>query len=455
VAQFPGRRNWGYDGVGVYAVQNSYGGPDGLREFVDACHARSLAVVLDVVYNHFGPEGNYLNELGDYFTDRYNIFWGDAINYDGPSSDDVRRFFIENALMWIRDYHIDALRLDAVHAIFDQSAHHFLQELGERVHGEAQRLNRRIYLIAESDLNAPRIVRPVDQGGYGLDAQWDDDFHHALHSALTREAGGYYSDYAEVSKFAKCYRTAYALTGEYSAFRRRSHGAPPVGLHGEKFVVCAQNHDQIGNRATGDRLSTLTTFEGLKLAAGAVLLSPFIPMLFMGEEYGETRPFLYFVDHSDPNLLAQVADTRLREFADSDWQGDPPDPTSPDTFERSRLDRSLAQSSMNAVLRNLYRELIRLRKETPALISLRLDMVDVTQPAEKTIVVKRWSGNDIAVIAMNFDESEAPVNIAEGEWAIALDTADTRWAGPGSGVMSGGIITLRPQSLVLLTSAAR
>ncbi|MBX6363410.1 MAG: malto-oligosyltrehalose trehalohydrolase, partial [Gemmatimonadetes bacterium] len=315
VAQFPGERNWGYDGVFPFAPQSSYGGPAGLRRLVDAAHGLGLAVVLDVVYNHVGPEGNYFGRFGPYFNPAYRTPWGGAINFDGPGSDEVRRYYIENALYWIADFHIDALRLDAVHAIVDLSARPFLAALGRAVHGLAARLGRPAYLIAESDLNDPRLVTPVEDGGYGLDAQWADDFHHALHALLTGERGGYYQDYGTVEDLARAFRTGFVYTGQYSRYRGRRHGARPVSIPAERFVVFAQNHDQIGNRALAERLSSLVPFEGLKLAAATVLLSPFLPLLFMGEEYGETAPFLYFVSHTDPALIEAVRRGRKAEVA--------------------------------------------------------------------------------------------------------------------------------------------
>jgi maltooligosyltrehalose trehalohydrolase len=286
VAQFPGDRNWGYDGVYPYAVQNSYGGPDKLKELVNASHRAGLAVVLDVVYNHLGPEGNYLRDFGPYFTDKYQTPWGQAINFDGPYSDPVREFFIENALYWFRDYHIDALRLDALHAVFDMSAKHFLRELSERVAEFSKENGRRFYLVAESDLNDVRLIKPRSRGGYGLDAQWSDDFHHSLHALLTGEKKGYYQDFGSVRNLAKVFREGFVYTGQYSEHRKRRHGSKPKHRKARQFVVCIQNHDQVGNRMYGKRLSQLVGFESLKLAAGTVILSPYIPHLFMGEEYG-------------------------------------------------------------------------------------------------------------------------------------------------------------------------
>jgi maltooligosyltrehalose trehalohydrolase len=306
VAQFPGARNWGYDGVYEYAPQNSYGGPEGLQRLVDAIHAHGLAVILDVVYNHLGPEGNYLNAFAPYFTDRYRTPWGQALNFDGPGSNDVRRFFRENALYWLEDYHFDALRLDAVHGIFDLSAQHFLAELKEAADELSQKLGRPIQLIAESDLNDSRLLRDRAHGGYGLDAQWSDDFHHSVHTLLTNERRGYYEDFGGIQPLVSTLQDGWHYRGQYSPHRQRSHGNQPADIAPSRFVVYDQNHDQVGNRAAGDRLSTVVPFEALKLAAGVTLLSPFTPLIFMGEEYGETAPFQYFTSHGDPALVEAV-----------------------------------------------------------------------------------------------------------------------------------------------------
>ncbi|MFW6369546.1 MAG: malto-oligosyltrehalose trehalohydrolase, partial [Myxococcota bacterium] len=291
VAAFPGSRNWGYDGVSLYAAQWSYGGIDGLRRLVDACHARGLAVCLDVVYNHLGPEGNYLRDFGPYFTSRYSTPWGEALNFDGPGSDQVRHFFLENIRWWIEDVHIDALRFDAVHAIFDQSAWPFLAEAAALVRSMGEGLGRRVHAVAESDLHDPRMVRPPELGGYWMHAEWNDDLHHAVHSLLTGEREGYYADFGAAENLSSVYERAYAHAGSWTPHRGRRYGAPATGVPAERFVVCVQNHDQTGNRLAGERLSALTSFESLKLAAGAMLLSPYLPLIFMGEEYGERNPF--------------------------------------------------------------------------------------------------------------------------------------------------------------------
>jgi maltooligosyltrehalose trehalohydrolase len=460
VAQFPGTRNWGYDGVYLYAVHPAYGGPEGLKRLVDACHRRGLAVVLDVVYNHLGPEGNYLAAFGPYFTKRYQTPWGDAVNYDDADSDEVRRFVIDNARRWVTEFHIDGLRLDAVHAIYDESARHILDELGEAVHEAGRRLGRAVTVIAESNLNDPRLVRPADRGGYGLDAAWSDDFHHALHTLLTGERVRYYEDFGGLEDLALAWTDGFAYAGRYSRYRRRRHGAPARDVPAERFIVCAQNHDQVGNRALGERLSALIGFEPLKLAAGVLLLSPFVPLLFMGEEYGETAPFLYFTDHGDPALAAAVREGRRAEYPEAGA----PDPQSPETFERSRLTRTLAREPRHHALLGLYTALIRLRKTVPALAALSKTELDVrVVGGGRIMVARRWRRDDAVVAAFNFSASSSPaeVPIPAGRWTLLLDSADDRWAGPGRSApeqlpsKGAAALTLAPWSFVVFETAGR
>jgi maltooligosyltrehalose trehalohydrolase len=391
VAEFSGTHGWGYDGVDLYAPHHAYGEPDDLKRLVDATHARGLAVILDVVYNHLGPAGNYLARFGPYFTQRYATPWGEAINFDGPQSDEVRQFFCDNALMWLRDYHFDGLRIDAVHAILDTSAIHFLEQLACEV-GELQaQTGRHLALIAESDLNDPRIIRPREIGGYGMHAQWSDDFHHALHCVLTGERAGYYRDFGSLADLAKALQRVFVYDGRYSAFRRRRHGRPPSGLSGHSFLGYLQTHDQIGNRAKGERSSHLMSAGRLKIAAALVLTAPFIPTLFQGEEWGATSPFLYFTDHDDPELARNVTEGRRREFAAFGWNPEEiPDPQAVETFERSKLKWSEHEAEPHAGLLAWHRRLIELRREIPALSDGRLDRVGVNFDEEgKWLVVRR------------------------------------------------------------------
>jgi len=432
VAQFPGERNWGYDGVFPFAAQASYGGPEGLRRLVNACHAHGLAVCLDVVYNHLGPEGNYTPEFGPYLNARYRTPWGGAMNFDDAGSDEVRRFFLENALGWIVDFHVDALRLDAVHAIVDTTATPFLQELADAAHRVADRVGRRVYLVAESDLNDPRLLLPPELGGYGLDAQWCDDFHHSLHVLLTGERDGYYQDFAGVADLARAIRNGYVFTGQHSRYRGRRHGASPRALPARRFVVYAQNHDQVGNRARSDRLATLVDFDSLKLAAAAVCLSPFLPLLFMGEEYGEKAPFLYFVHHGEPRLIEAVRQGRKAEFAAFDWQSDPPDPQGAETFEAARLRPALRSDEQHRVLAAFYTELLRLRRQVPALARLSKDELDAIPLEEsRALYVRRGCELEEAVLLLHFGESGAELNLPlpPGQWRVVLDSAADRWSG--------------------------
>ena len=458
VAQFPGTRNWGYDGVYPFAVQDSYGGPAGLRRFVDGCHQRGLAAVLDVVYNHLGPEGNYLAEFGPYFTRKYRTPWGEAINFDGPHSDEVRRFFIENALSWITEFHFDALRLDAVHAIFDQTAYPFLQELGNAVHREADELNRQVYVIAESSLNDTRLVHPVELGGYSLDAQWNDDFHHSLHTLLTHERSGYYEDFNGLHDLRKALAEGYVYTGQYSPYRRRRHGEVSCQVPAHKFVVYAQTHDQVGNRRLGERLSQLASFDGLKLAAGAVLLAPYVPLLFMGEEYGETAPFLYFISHGDPELVEAVRRGRGLEFAAFSWQGEIPDPQAGETFERSKLNPSLRGAEKHRALVDFYTELIRIRRTTPALAFLSKEHLQaITLEKQGVLCLHRWTEGEQVFSVFHFGSSETSVELPfpAGHWHKILDSSETRWLGRGSSlpsklnVIGDVVLTLSPEILVV------
>jgi maltooligosyltrehalose trehalohydrolase len=399
IGQFPGSRNWGYDGTYVGAAQSTYGGPRALKRLVDACHQRGLALLLDVVYNHLGPEGNYLSEYGPYFTGRYATPWGPALNFDGPHSDDVRWFFIHNALQWIDEFHVDGLRVDAVHAIVDPSAEPFLKELNAAIHARANELGRMVHSIAESDLNDPRVITPHEELGLGFDSQWSDDYHHSLHTLLTGESDGYYESFPpRVSNLARVLTAGFLYVGQHSPYRRRKYGAEPKSKDGARFVVSAQNHDQVGNRMLGERLTALVSSEQVRLAAAVIVLSPFIPMLFMGEEYGEKAPFQYFTSHSDADLIEAVRKGRGEEFDDFVWAGEPPDPDAEETFLRSRLTRVEDGS-----LRELYRELLALRRETPALRSLDLTRIETHADNERRVLfVRRWTDSDEVLLAFNF-----------------------------------------------------
>ena len=448
VAQFPGDRNWGYDGVYVGAAQLSYGGPRGLKRLVDACHARGLAIVLDVVYNHLGPEGNYLSEYGPYFTDRYKTPWGLALNFDGPESDHVRWFFVHNALQWIEEFHFDALRVDAVHAIVDHSAEPFLQDLNRAVHARGAQLGRRVYSIAESDLNDPRVIMGHEHYGLDFDSQWADDYHHSLHTLLTGEQNGYYESFPiRVSNLARVLSTGYLYTGQHSPYRGRKYGAAPRTKNGAQFVVSAQNHDQVGNRMLGERLAAIVSVDQLRLSAAAVVLSPFIPMLFMGEEYGERAPFQYFTSHSDRELIEAVRKGRAEEFEEFAWEGEPPDPHDTETFTRSKLNWSLLTRDEHASLRRLYKLLLALRRDVPALRRLDLASLETVADDDKQVLlVRRWTESDQALVAFNFSDKAQSLEMpfARAEWASMIDTGAK---------IEAARVTLPPHSFALWSAA--
>jgi maltooligosyltrehalose trehalohydrolase len=447
VAEFPGGRNWGYDGVFPYAVQSTYGGPEGLMRLVDAAHAAGLGVCLDVVYNHLGPEGNVLGRYGPYFTDRYRTPWGEAVNVDGPQSDAVRGYLIGNALRWFETFHLDALRLDAVHAIADQSAVPFLAELSEAVDGLQERLGRPLHLIAESDLNDPRMVTPRSANGLGMDAQWSDDFHHALHRALTGEEQGYYADFGDAGALAKAYRDGFVVDGEHSGYRRRRHGAPSRGIPGKRLVVYSQNHDQVGNRMMGDRLIETAGEDAARVAAVAVLLAPSLPMLFMGEEHGERAPFPYFVSHTDPDLVEAVRTGRAEEFSGFDWGGEPPDPQSEQTFASARLDWAHRERPDGAAMLELYRRLLELRRTRPALRRLDTGRVE-THAVPGATWIRRWADGDEVLVCLHTGGAPAELAVPrEGLWRLAVDTGGS--LEPGTDV-SGSVAVAARSALVLL-----
>nr|WP_321397146.1 malto-oligosyltrehalose trehalohydrolase [uncultured Desulfobacter sp.] len=410
VAQFSGSRGWGYDGVDLYAPHQAYGGPDGLKRLVDACHQRGLAVVLDVVYNHLGPAGNYLNQFGPYFTARYATPWGEAVNFDESDSHEVRQFFVDNALMWLQDYHMDGLRIDAVHAILDTSAIHFLETLANAVKNLEAALGRHFVLIAESDLNDPRVVRSPAVGGYGMDAQWNEDFHHALHAVLTGEKQGYYQDFGTLSQLARVLTNGLVYDGCYSVYRRRCHGRPATGLSGTQFVGCLQNHDQVGNRALGERTGRLLSLDLLKIGAALVLTSPFVPMLFQGEEWGASTPFFYFTDHQEPDLGEAVRRGRQKEFAAFGWEPEKiPDPQAEKTFLQSRPNwDELHQEPHNHML-DWHHSLIKLRRRLPDLTDGRMEKICVFYDE-----IQRWliMTRGAVMVACNFSQVPQSVSCA-------------------------------------------
>ncbi|REE98351.1 malto-oligosyltrehalose trehalohydrolase [Thermomonospora umbrina] len=451
VAAFPGERGWGYDGVHLWAVYEPYGGPGGLKRFVDACHRRGLAVVLDVVYNHLGPSGNYLSRYGPYFTSAYHTPWGPAVNLDQPGSDEVRAYVVENALMWLRDYHLDGLRLDAVHALADTRAVHVLEELATRVETLRGHLGRDLFLIAESDLNDPRLVTPRETGGLGMDAQWSDDFHHALHAALTGERQGYYCDFGPLEVLARALTEVFVHNGTWSTFRGRSHGRPVdvSRTSAHRFLGYLQNHDQVGNRATGDRLSGGLDPGLLKIGAALLLTGPFTPLLFMGEEWGATTPWCYFTDHEETELGRAVTEGRRREFARHGWTGEVPDPQAVDTFRRSVLDWSEPGRAPHDALLAWHRELIALRRRLPELTDPRLTEVIVDHDeTEHRLVMRRGR----VTVAANLGSAPVLVPVPPGEPLLTSDPAITVSAGlvalpgvavavlgPGPGPVSGPV----------------
>lgn len=431
IAQFPGERNWGYDGVYPFATQNSYGGVSKLKRLVDKCHHSGIAVILDVVYNHMGPEGNYLSQFGPYFTEKYNTPWGAALNFDDSYSDHVRNFFLQNAIMWLKDFHLDGLRLDAVHAIMDTGPVHFLKELSLKVDELEKETGKPYVLIAESDMNDVKVISNYKEGGYGLEAQWTDDFHHAVHTLITGELGGYYSDYGKLDHMAKSFRQGFIYDGIFSSFRNKLVGTDPTNNPKHQFVVCIQNHDQVGNRMLGERLTSIVPFEKLKLAAGIMLISPFIPMLFMGEEYGEDQPFQYFVHHGDPDLVKAVQEGRKKEFESFKWQGEVPDPQSEKTFNDSTLNWDFQKNKEKEILFQYYQYLINLRKEG-AFSPFRSSDVHTEVLEEKNIIKIVGSDNhDKIMVLLNFSAQIEVLTLSGiGQtWDKLLASSDQQWLG--------------------------
>jgi maltooligosyltrehalose trehalohydrolase len=424
VGEFPGARNWGYDQVDLYAPHSAYGGSDGLKAFVNACHQMGLAVVLDVVYNHVGPEGNYLAEFAPYYTDHYWTPWGRAINFDGPFSDGVRRFAIDNALYWLTEYHMDGLRLDAIHGIFDFSAHHILAELRDRFHEQATRLGRQAWIIAESDLNDVRVLNSHAVGGHAIDAQWLDEFHHSVRTYLTGANRSYLAGFGELRHIQKAITDGFVYDGCYSPFRKRHFGSSSRDLAGNRFVTFIQNHDQIANTSQGARLSHLVPIEQYKIAVALLLCSPCLPLLFMGEEFAESNPFLYFTSHGDPALARAVSEGRWKEFEEFTEPGGFVDPQSLAAFERSKLNWGLLHEPSHGEICHLYCELIRLRKRWPCLHNGRKDLtrVEIDEEARWLRMERSDPSGSRAVLFCNFSDLSAPSSFDARDWTLALST---------------------------------
>jgi maltooligosyltrehalose trehalohydrolase len=452
VGQFPGSRNWGYDGVYPFATQFSYGGIPGLKKLVDEAHREGIAVVLDVVYNHLGPEGNYLAEFGHYFTDRYKTGWGKAINFDDRWSDGVRNYFWQNALMWLDEFHIDGLRLDAVHAIWDSGSKHFISELASKVREFEKKSGKKKVLIAEFDLNNPRYISSPEAGGYGLDGQWIDEFHHALHTLVTGEVDGYYEDFGNLSHMARALRDSYVYTGQYSTHRKKNFGSYPHQNPYNQFVVFAQNHDQVGNRMLGDRLGQAVSLEGLKLTAAAYLLSPCVPMIFMGEEYGEKNPFQYFISHSDKELIQLIRKGRKDEFSYFKWEGELPDPQSEKTFNQCKLSWDFNEDKKKAALLDFYKHLISFRKTRRAMQGIERNTLSVLPGMkEEVIAFERTFEGDTILVVLNFKKGKSTFDFDRPLLKI-LDSSSIAWAGPGeltNVAQSGKAFDLNPQSVLI------
>lgn len=463
VAEFPGGRNWGYDGVSLFAPHSLYGGPQGLKRLVDACHGHGLSVVLDVVYNHLGPEGNYLSRFAPYFTDRYQTPWGAALNFDGPDSDGVRRHFLNNARYWLDEFHVDALRLDAVHGIYDLGAKHLLRELVEQAEAHTALRGRPGLIIAESDLNDVRLLEPVARGGYGVHAQWSDDFHHSLHTRLTGTRKGYFEDFGAPADLAKALREGFVYDGRFSAHRRRRHGNSSAGCGGEQLVIYTQNHDQIANGSGSDRSSKLLTLEEQKLAAALLLCAPNLPLLFMGQEWGEVAPFHYFTSHGDPALAAAVREGRAREFVSFDWAHKLADPQAPETFQACKLDWSLLKKSPHRELLACFTDLIGLRRAHESLGNCRKDLTSVSaDEGGRWLVLSRGAPVAPAAVCL-FNLSRDPALVpfeAEGRrWRRVLCTSAARYggtSGEAAPLLEGsGPVSVPPSSAAIYLQETR
>ncbi len=435
VTQFSGKRNWGYDGVFPFAVQNSYGQPDDLKALVNECHMRGVALFVDFVYNHLGPEGNCLNDYGPYFPSTRMGRWGAAVNLDGNLNDGVRNYFLENTLHWFSRYHLDGIRLDAILSMHDGSPRHFLQELNEKVHAYAESTGKKTHLLAESGYNAPQVLTPLDRGGFGFEAQWLDDYQHAVFALITGEREGYYGDYGSIQDLVEALTEGYVYVGGEDVYKRRQPGESYRWIGADKFIVFSQNHDQVGNRLLGDRLTAISGFEAAKLAAGIVLLSPYVPLLFMGEEYGETAPFLFFADYQSKELAEAVRAGRRKEFAHFHWQGEVPDPAGEETFERSKLNWHLRNSERGKKIASYYRTLIELRRTHPIFQAQADRQIHQVHSNEEGILFihKRTGAVEAGIIA-NFSKAMASYDfpLEEGTYVKIVDSADPAWDGSGS-----------------------
>jgi maltooligosyltrehalose trehalohydrolase len=448
IAEYSGDRNWGYDGVDLFAPHHAYGGPAGLMRLVDACHSRGLAVIIDVVYNHFGPDGAYFAEFGPYLTDRYRTPWGAAINLDDAGSDEVRRFLCDSALAWLRDYHCDGLRIDAVHAIFDASAIHFLEQLASEVRLLEASVGKPIALIAESDLNQPAIVTPVEAGGYGINAQWNDDFHHAIHSLISDERSGYYMDFGTLAHLARAFTDIFVFTGQFSEFRHRKHGRPVKALSADRFVGFLQNHDQVGNRACGERLGHIVDLDLLQMAAAMLLTGPFTPMLFQGEEWNASSPFLYFTSYRDEALAEAVRKGRRAEFEHFHQVAEVPDPQALNTFARSKLRWDEREQGEHARTLSWYKCLIRLRRELKDLVDPRRESISVEYDESARWLLERRGHT---FIAFNFAPERRTVPIPK----CTSDVAEIVLASKSDVHVGIDAIELPPRTVAILVPKGR
>ena len=445
VSPTPGRRNWGYDGVFPNAVDASYGGPDGLARFVDAAHAHRMGVVLDVVCNHLGPEGNVLPRFGPYFVDTIRTPWGDALNLAGADSDEVRTLFVQGGCQWVEQFHVDGFRLDAVDFIVDQTARPFLEQFATAVHETADRCGRRVLVVAESASNDPRLVTPVDAGGIGLDGMWNDDLHHALAVALSGDRRGYYVDYDGVADLAKVFERRWVFDGRYSVFRRRQHGRSADHVDHRQLVVCSSNHDQIGNTPDGCR--PVRTHAQRVLATAAVTLGPFTPLLFMGDEYADPAPFPFFVDHGDADLLAATRVGRASEFADAGWDRPIADPGDEATFVAAVLDPTLALRSPHREMLAATTEMLRLRRSNPVLSDP--DAAQTVTVIDDTIIVRRADGATTSVLALAFGDGPVELDLDAGA-TLAFDGDDPQWGGEGRTQWRDGHLRAIAPTAVLL-----